>query len=284
MNKIIVIGASGTIGSALMSRVKRSYECYGTSYSTTNAGHIYLNLLDPDSFNFNFINANDIAFFCAGISSPDFCTSMRDIAWNTNVIGTSRLISRLISMGVRVVFLSTDTVYGDSINRVDENSVVNPIGLYAIMKNEIEQQFSGHSLFKSIRISYVVSRDDEFFCYLRSCAIADKPAHVYSDVNRCFVSKSDVVNGLISLVEKWSQFTEPIINFGGPEVLSREAYALQVKKDIYSNLEIASCNAPIDFLKSRPKTINMCSSVFSRLIDRPVLTLQDSIALEIINN
>jgi len=41
------------------------------------------------------------------------------------------------------LFLSSDVVYGNTIESVDENSKTNPFANYAKMKDEVEKTFNG---------------------------------------------------------------------------------------------------------------------------------------------
>ena len=98
----------------------------------------------------------------ASISAPDICAREHERAWSVNVTGTSEFISRTIERGGRVIFFSSDTVYGECEDPFDESALCKPAGEYAEMKHKVERRFIENPSFKSIRLSYVFSREDKF--------------------------------------------------------------------------------------------------------------------------
>ena len=93
------------------------------------------------------------------------------------------------------------------------------------MKCEVEQRFSGNASFKAIRLSYVFSREDKFSRYLTGCAERNEEADLFHPFFRAIVHRDDVVDGALALAAHWDDFPEQVINFGGPQVLSRIEFA-----------------------------------------------------------
>ena len=166
---ILVVGASGYIGKLLFTRVMQEFAVLGTSSSGSD-NFIPFRLDAPKKFDYDLIKEFDIVFLTAAISAPDICSRERVRAWNVNVTGTSIFISEVISRGGRIVFFSSDTVYGERKDEFDETSPCDPSGEYAKMKHEVETRFLGNPSFKTIRLSYVFSKEDKFTTYLSECA------------------------------------------------------------------------------------------------------------------
>ena len=55
----------------------------------------------------------ETVFIIAAVSSPDICTNEFDYAWKVNVTKTKELINILLSKGLKIIFFSSDTVYGE---------------------------------------------------------------------------------------------------------------------------------------------------------------------------
>lgn len=277
--KIITVGASGYIGRLLHKRSKADCIAYGTS-STGTAELLPLRLETPVDFDYGLIQPSDVVLLAAAISAPDICTREHARAWAVNVTGTIEFINEVIAGGGRVVFFSSDTVYGERNDTFDESAANNPAGEYAEMKHEVERRFFGSPLFKVIRLSYVFSREDKFTKYLSGCAERGEEAELFHPFNRAIVHREDVVEGALALAERWDEFPQPVINFGGPDVLSRIDFAGCLKSAALPNLQWRVMEPGGEFFKSRPRVIAMSSNVLPKLLGRPSRCLLEAAQIE----
>lgn len=277
--KIIVVGASGYIGEQLYNAAKISGVTYGTT-STSEKFGLRLRLDQTDDFDYSVIHCSDLVFVAAALSSPDICSKEYDRAWAVNVTGTSAFISRAISRGARVIFFSSDTVYGERINEFDESTNCNPAGDYAIMKHEVEKRFLGNPSFKTIRLSYVFSREDKFTKYLCGCAERGEEAEIFHPFYRAVVHRDDVVKGALSLAMCWGEFPQSVINFGGPNVISRIEFAQAMKETVLPKLHFRKIEPQKEFFINRPSIIKMKSPLLESLLGRPACSLRQAAQLE----
>ena len=109
---ILVVGASGYIGAKILGVAQKKAFTRGTATSGLSS-MLRLHLGEPDEFDYGIINPLDVVLLTAAISSPDICSREHDRAWAVNVTGTSTFIERVIARGGRVIFFSSDTVYGE---------------------------------------------------------------------------------------------------------------------------------------------------------------------------
>ena len=278
---IFVIGATGYIGSKLFSEAKKFSSVYGTTSSNSDN---FLTLRLEENFNLRNLNIGfgDTVLIAASISRPDVCDREYSKSWLVNVKGTSLLIKNLIDCGARSIFFSSDTVYGERQDEFDEKAACNPVGRYSEMKHEVEQRFAGNALFKSIRLSYVFSREDKFSSYLIRCAERNEEADLFHPLCRAIVHRNDVVEGVLALTARWDEFPQQVINFGGPQVLSRIEFAECLRETHLHDLRfrVKEKEADADFFKNRPRVIAMMSPVFSRLLGRPPRSLREAAAIE----
>lgn len=265
---LFIVGARGYVGSALFSNAKKAGSATGTSSSGGNA-LLKLRLDAPADFNYGKICPGDVVMLTAAISAPDICASDHDRAWAVNVAGTSSFIQNAIERGARVIFFSSDTVYGERGDEFDECAACNPAGEYAEMKREVEQRFAANPLFKSIRLSYVFSREDKFTRYLAGCAQRNEEADLFHPFFRAVVHRDDVVAGALALAERWHEIPEQVINFGGPQVLSRVEFAECLREIHLHDLRFKVTEPNADFFRNRPRVIAMKSPIFARLLGRP---------------
>jgi nucleoside-diphosphate-sugar epimerase len=179
-----------------------------------------------------------------------------------------------------VIFFSSDTVYGEREASFDENATCSPSGEYAEMKGEVEQRFSDNALFKVVRLSYVFSREDKFSRYLAGCAEQDVEAELFHPFFRAIVHRDDVVDGALALAARWEDVPENVINFGGPQVLSRIDFAECLRDAHLHDLRFKVKEPGADFFKNRPRVIAMMSPVFSILLGRLPRSLWEAARLE----
>lgn len=279
MPRLIVIGAGGYIGKKLYSNSSVSAIGYGTSTSGSTP-LINFDLNDPASFNYQGLGQADTVILTAAISSPDLCAREYDLAWAVNVTGTSAFITNVIARGGRVIFFSSDAAYGEHSDIFDENTVSHPAGEYAVMKCEVENRFKGNPSFKSIRLSYVFSKEDKFTQYLNDCTSSGDVAQLFHPFYRAIVHRDDVVEGALALAARWDEFPQQVINFGGPDVLSRLDFAQCLKNSTLPLLKFVATEPGPDFFNNRPRVIAMSSEILPKLLGRPSRTMADAVKIE----
>lgn len=279
---LFIVGARGYIGNALFASANKADSALGTSSSGGNA-LLPLRLDAPADFDYGKIHPGDVVLLTAAISAPDICAREHDRAWAVNVTGTSTFIRSVVDRGARVVFFSSDTVYGEREDEFDETATCNPAGEYAEMKREVEQRFAGNASFKAIRLSYVFSREDKFSRYLAGCAERNEEADLFHPFFRAIVHRDDVVEGGLALAARWNEVSEQVINFGGPQVLSRIDFAECLREVHLHGLRFKVTEPGADFFKNRPRVIAMTSPVFDRLLGRPPRTLCEAARLEFLS-
>ena len=281
MQKIITVGANGYIGKLLHLSAQKITLSYGTC-STGADGLLGLRLESPDLFDYKIIDPSDVVLLTAAISAPDVCSRDRAHAVAVNVTGSTEFISRVMDRGGRIIFFSSDTVYGERNDPFDEQVASNPAGDYAEMKHEVENRFLGNPLFKVIRLSYVFSRDDKFTNYLSGCAERGEEADLFHPFYRAIIHRGDVVDGALALAQHWDKFPQQVINFGGPEVLSRIDFAEFLKCATLPNLKYRVTEPGDDFFKNRPRIIAMSSNVLPDLLGRSSRSLHEAVQIEFV--
>lgn len=277
--KTLVVGATGYLGRPFFDAAKRISVAVGTS-SRREEGCVELDLENHSAFDYGMIKPGTYVFLLAAISAPDICAEKFEWAWSINVTGTLKFIERALERGARVIFFSSDTVYGENSEQFDESSLCNPAGEYAEMKRAVEEYFSGNSEFKSIRLSYVFSRQDKFTKYLISCAENKNKAELFHPFFRSVIHRDDVIHGALALTKKWDEVNSQVINFGGPDVISRVDMARCMKEIAIPNLDFHVTEPEVDFFKKRPRYIAMRSPILPSLLGRIPRCFADAARVE----
>lgn len=273
MSKIFIVGQNGYISKYFLNNRDRiPRELISISKSLSNG----LDLTKPARFNYNQISHGDFVIFSAAISSPDVCHNSFELSKRVNVSGTSYAISKFVRRGAKVIFFSSDVVYGNSEDTVkNENSEKDPLGSYARMKNIVEERFMKEDSVKIIRLSYVVSKEDSFTKYLHSCFSQKGTVEVYPFLYRNVVSIEDVFQGVVNLILEWSSHSK-IINFSGSENLSRyDMLKCFAESNNIDNPDYKMIEPDSLFFIERPKVIKTSSFYFSNLLKREPILLKD---------
>lgn len=276
--RLIVVGSSGYVAKRLIEVASSSaeFDCVATSSSKTNTS-MALDLRQPNCFDYDAINCDDVIVMCAAISSPDQCKNQYESAYEVNVVGTRYFLQAAIAKGARVIFFSTDTVYGEQRTPVDESQPIQPKGEYGAMKAEVEQIFKDSPAFKSIRLSYIFSKEDKFTQFMQSCAESGEEVGIFPSFDRSIVYREDVIAGVLALAQQWDDFPERILNFGGPDVVSRLALVSLLQSKAMTRLNYQIETPPSGFFDNRPEHIGIVSSIFERLLGRPARSVSEAI-------
>ena len=136
--KIIVTGANGMLGSSLCRLYYDQHEVHALHRDEgcfTNCSADYsLDLINTKKVEelFNLIKP-DLVIHCAGLTSVETCETDPALAYESNVTITEN-IARSCSNGTKLVYISTDQVYGGSNNHSETNMNLRPVNHYGKTK------------------------------------------------------------------------------------------------------------------------------------------------------
>lgn len=259
--KVAIVGSSGYIADFLIKRFEEESTIEKIlKIDQTDDADVYLNLLEPAKFNYDVLEGIDYIVFTAAISGPDKCASDFDWCWSINVTGTSYFIKEAIKKNCRVLFFSSDAVFGDIEGMIyDEKSETRALTPYGLMKKAIEDEFKHDSHFKCIRLSYVASAKDRFVTYCMNCIERGETADVFHPFYRNCIVVSDVVNVVWWFAENWNKYPHFVLNVAGKELVSRVRIADEINRIIGGKLQYSISLPGGDFYKNRPRITQMRS-------------------------
>ena len=106
---------------------------------------------------------SEFAVICAGITSTEKCRLNKD-SYKINVSSTLKLINKLSSEGVFVVFLSSSQVFDGKSPNYSRDSISNPLSVYGKHKHIVEQNIKKDFSNKCIlRITKILTKESAFF-------------------------------------------------------------------------------------------------------------------------
>lgn len=268
----LVIGKNGLIAGELIRRGGYVF----TSSSKEEEGY-YLDLSAPESFDYQKINSETKVVFLAAISSPDKCKNDFEDSYKINVTGTKYFIQKVLEKGGKVLFFSSDVIYGNTIEPVNEDSSTHPLGEYAKMKDEVEKAFVGEENFKVFRLSYVLSRGDKYLKYLQNCAEENKTAEVFHPFYRKIVFIEDVLDAIEAILRRWDEFSSQKFNICGNENVSRKDIANYYNEAVGNILKYVLIEPDETFWTARPKEIELVSLYLEQLLGREPIKIREAV-------
>ena len=274
-----LVGATGNIGKRVVEKGGDKINVISRFELKLDQRPLYYNF-DAKSIGGTSIKEGDVIIFAAAISEPSVVSAQFQKALAVNVESTGEFIETALGKGCKVLFLSSDAVYGDVESGFDESHPTNPKGAYAEMKAVVEKRFEGNSNFKVLRLSYNFHKDDRFTTYLRQCAENGVEAEVFDPLTRAVVHRDDTVDAILSIAANWDNADGQYINCGGPDVLSRQQFTEIVKRVALQDLKFKVTTPPAKFYADRATFSEMHSPNLEKILGRKRHTIQQAVELE----
>lgn len=259
--KAAIVGSSGYIAEYILQRFAKEPEIESVlKIDRDLTAEIYLDLAEAEKFDYAFLDGIDYMIFTAAVSSPDKCAQDDDECWKINVAGTSYVIREALKRNCRVLFFSSDAVFGDIPGAIyDEESSTEAKTSYGRMKKEVEDQFKNDPGFKAIRLSYVASAKDRFITYCMNCVKNNETADIFHPFYRNVVTVSDVVEVVTFLVLCWDEYKPTFLNVAGRELVSRVRIADELNRLFGGRLLYTISTSGEEFFANRPRITQMRS-------------------------
>ncbi len=138
--RLMVTGGSGFVAGSVIQQAGDEWEVHalsGKDAPTQRHDLVWhkLDLLDDRQLRRVFAEAKpDVVVHAAAIADIDFCESHKEVAVQVNVEVTRRLAHLCRGAGVRMVHLSTDTVFDGEKGNYSETDAPGPVNYYAETK------------------------------------------------------------------------------------------------------------------------------------------------------
>jgi dTDP-4-dehydrorhamnose reductase len=144
MERLLVTGASGFLGSNLALILKDRYDIFGAYHhnpiSIDGCQMGSLDIRDADETRALVRRITpQIVVHCATEARVDYCEDNPQEAHWTNVVGTKNISTAAAEAGSKFVYISTDSVFDGAAGHYTEQSETNPLNTYARTKLAAEE-------------------------------------------------------------------------------------------------------------------------------------------------
>ncbi len=223
--RLIIIGASGLIGSALHALAqKKGRQVLGTCFSAKREDLVPFDMrraqlpsVVPD------LGESDVVYLLAAYSNPSWIYENLALSKELNQDATIRLIDNAMDAGARLIFMSSVEVFDGEKGMYAETALPRPLNLYGRMKHAVEEHlanFKGRTAI--VRTGWNVGWDVRHRCVvgLTYRTLLKPGAKMAKDNTFSIIDVMDTAEGLIRIGE------DPSINIchlaGSPHVVRTE--------------------------------------------------------------
>jgi len=204
--RIIIIGASGLIGSSLYSTAKAAgAKVVGSYNDKEQKGLIRFNMLaESIKLIISDLSKDDVVYLLSAYSNPSWIFNNQKEAQDLNIVATKRVIDDVLGIGARLIFMSSVEVFDGKTGNYNESSQPNPLNLYGRMKYEIEKylsQVKGNSCI--VRTGWNVGWTMENRCVIKLTyeTLLKADAKMAHDNMFSIIDVRDTAEGLFRLTE-----------------------------------------------------------------------------------
>ena len=165
--KILITGGEGFIGTSLIKKLPKEkfIVCSkNKKMKNINNKNIIYEHVNIESDNFLDMVTNhkpDILIHMAAFNGLKQCEKNPSQTFTTNVFGTFNVIKACSLNKIRLIFLSSREVYGETINEIDENHSLKPNNVYGISKYLAEKMILSEH--KKSNLEHIILRLSNVF-------------------------------------------------------------------------------------------------------------------------
>jgi dTDP-4-dehydrorhamnose reductase len=283
--RVLITGASGMLGAALVHQLKNEYNVFATGNSYfKEQPHQYLKF-DLSSNDYHELiewSNPDIIVHCGALTNGNLCKEKPELALNVNGLTIERLI-KATKPNVKVIYISTDAVFPSEVHMAKETDCSRPENVYGKSK-ELGEFFllNSNKQFSIIRTTIVgfnLNKEKNGFVEWIINSSKDKEKiGLFNDVIFTPISIYDLISEIEFLIKE-NQINSEIIHIAGNESCSKYEFGTMLLKAIGLSPNNIKPSSILEF-KDRAKrcadqTLN--TTFYNEKYNRKLPTLQQTI-------
>lgn len=286
MKRILVIGATGLLGSRLMEIGARSYEMHGTyNRSRPKEGSVHKMDVTKRAEVFSVLEGvkPDCVMDTAAITAVDYCETHPEEAWAVNVEGTKNVAEACKRAGAKMIFLSTDYVFDGRKLGYTEKDKPRPLNYYAKTKLIAEH------VLDALDVNYIVARTavlygigglgkESFVAWVIDKLRKKERMRIVSDQHNNPTYADNLAGILLALYRKDAN---GIFHVTGTDCLSRYEFAMRIA-DVFGldSKLISSVTTPeLNQIAQRPEKVFMVTNKIERVTGMKPLGVDEGLRM-----
>jgi len=284
MDRLLIIGASGLVGSRMSKLAEGKFEVSGTYFShPMNGPNLYTLDTRDRSAVLKLIEKvkPDFVVDTHSLNNVDYAELHRNEAWDINVDGSRNLAEAAKQFGSKYIFLSTDYVFDGRKLKYTEKDKPHPLSYFAMTRVVTEQ------MLEAFDMNYVVARTAvvyglgglnkvSFAVWLINKLRAGEAVTIVNDQKNNPTFADNLVAQLMALYEKDAT---GLFHVTGSQCISRFDFSKEIAKqfDLDVGLIRPITTPELRQIAPRAATVNMSSAKVERLTGIPTLNVQEGL-------
>lgn len=242
--KVLVIGASGQVGGAIMRLSPIDWDITGTYRGKQKPGLIHTDVSSRDEVFQVFEKVRpDVVILSAAFTNVDLCETDRERADAVNVRGPQNVSDACLRYAAKMVYISTDYVFDGENGPYREDDAPNPTGYYAWTKLEGERITVLTPEYLIIRTTGVYSTDSDSLNFVMQVINKVKEGEMMRVPNDQYGSPTLADNLAETIIALIRLGKTGVYNVAGPDVMDRYSFALLIVRVFGLNKDMIQ---PID--------------------------------------
>ena len=287
---MLVIGASGLLGSRLLAHTGEKYDIVGScnpaidGESSPLLENVDIGSKDEVERLFHKIRP-EVVILAAAMTNVDACEKNEKLAFRVNALGPEYVAHCTRKMNARLVYVSTDYVFdGEKKGRYTEEDMPNPISIYGASK------LAGERAVSSILPEAIIARPavlygwnpirnkDNFVTWVLNRLRNNQPATLFEDQYTSPTFADDLARTLIDLLDT---NVSGIWNISGPDCLNRPACGRIIANefDLDESLIVPVQSETIALPARRPKRTCLDITKVERILKRKMVSFKEGIRM-----
>lgn len=283
LDKVLVVGGNGLLGSKIVKLVQTRYDCVPTHRTRPlDFGSLKLDITSQEEvFHvFRTVNPNMIIHVAAE-TNVDKCETDREWAWKVNAEGVANVAKACGKMNLKLVFVSTDYVFDGEKGFYTEEDKLNPINYYGLTK------LKGEEFVREYCKDYLIVRTSvlfgwhpwkkNFVTWAIEALRSRKGIEVVKDHFNSPTLADNLAEALLEMVEK--DF-KGVYHTSGSERISRYEFVVKIAKVFDLDISLVK---PIKmkelkaWVAKRPRDSSLCIDKAQRKLETKFFDVEESL-------
>jgi dTDP-4-dehydrorhamnose reductase len=261
--RISITGASGMLGTALVTHLSKTHKIFATSRSkSVESKNIEWDCFDLTNIALlnKWLNKikPDVVIHCAAIVNVDLCEENADLATQLHFETTKAMSNYLDCNNGRLIYISTDSVFdGEKQMAYSESDLVAPLNIYAktkLMGEKPVQSMNNGLILRTNIIGWTKEGGTSFSEWMLKGLIDNAPLNLFYDV---YFSPLNVYD-LSRIIEKILKVSiSGLYHCAGSDSISKYDFGKEMAKIFHlSDLNINRVSVDsVEFKAKRPKNM-----------------------------
>jgi dTDP-4-dehydrorhamnose reductase len=282
--RMLLTGVSGLLGNNLAYYFKKKYEILGlyNLHPVTIEGinTKKCNLLNSNNINKIISEYNpNIIIHCASLTNIDKCEVDKNAAKNLNILATKYITKATIDNDLKLIFISTDSVYDGIKGNFSENDKIFPQNYYGLSKYEAELQIlkkTNSLIFRTNLFGWNIQGKKSLGEWILNELIANNTINAFKDVYFSSIYTMQLARIIdISI----SKDLRSVYNCGSINACSKYEFALIIAEwfGFDKNLIIPISIDDFTFKAKRGKNLSLDTSNLQKALDYRLPTIDYSV-------